>query len=147
MLSGGKNGIDLLFALSLWTVFLAKLVCAMPECVAAEQPGAFSYETLRGRARTLAASEYRPETKPELPDGLKKLSYDDYQSIKFVPSEGPWQNERLRFTFQAFHRGFIYQEPVQIHLVEEGQVRDFQFSPKEFNYGKLPVPGQLPPNL
>jgi glucans biosynthesis protein len=68
------------------------LSCLAPRCFASEQPAAFSYESLRTKARELAAADYRPENSPELPDQLKKLSYDAYQSIRFVHSEGPWQN-------------------------------------------------------
>jgi glucans biosynthesis protein len=53
-------------------------------------------------------------------------------------------NEALRFTFQFFHRGFIYQDPVQIHLVEQGKVRDFPFSPSQFDYGKIQLTAPLP---
>jgi periplasmic glucans biosynthesis protein len=105
--------------------------------VAAEPGAGFSYGTLLTKARDLAASEYRPETRPELPEELKKLSYDDYQTIHFVGSEGPWHGESLRFSFQFFHRGFLYEDPVAMHLIEDGQVHDFPFSPKQFNYGKI----------
>ncbi|HLH52001.1 MAG TPA: glucan biosynthesis protein [Verrucomicrobiae bacterium] len=103
----------------------------------------FSYEILRARARTLAGGDFHSESGPELPEALKKLSYDDYQRIHFVPSQGPWQAGGLRFTFQFFHRGFIYQDPVAIHLVDHGEVQDFVFSPRQFDYGKLPFAGSL----
>jgi len=111
------------------------------------EPPAFTYESVRATARKLASQDYRPEKNPELPDFFKKLSYDDYQSIHFVPSAGPWQDDRLRFTLQFFHSGFIYPDPVRIHLVEQGQIRDFEFSQTQFDYGKLRVPPLPPGNL
>jgi glucans biosynthesis protein len=95
----------------------------------------------------MGTSEYHAETQPELPEYLKKLSYDDYQCIHFVPSQGPWQKEGLRFTFQFFHRGFIYNDPVQVHLVEQGRVREFEFSPNQFDYGKNQFPTPPPVGL
>ncbi|HTL16868.1 MAG TPA: glucan biosynthesis protein, partial [Patescibacteria group bacterium] len=67
---------------------------------------------------------------------FKKLNYDDYQAIHFIPAQGPWQSEGLKFTFQFFHRGFIYPDPVRIQLVDGDRVRPFQFSPKQFEYPK-----------
>lgn len=115
-------------------------------CLAADSSKGFSYETVIESARTLARTEYQHQTLPELPEPLKKLNYDDYQSIRFKPGKGPWQTENLSFTFQFFHRGFIYQDPVMVHLVEKGRVRDFTFSSAQFDYGKLKVPA-LPPDL
>jgi periplasmic glucans biosynthesis protein len=111
------------------------------------EPGSFSYQWLCSRAKALSAGEYHPEKRPELPESLKKLSYDDYQAIRFVPTQGPWQNENLRFTFQFFHRGFIYHDPVRMHLVDQAGVRDFSFSPQQFEYPKEKAQVGLPPDL
>lgn len=108
-------------------------------------PG-FSYETLREKAQALARAEYRAETRPELPDWLKKLSYDDYQMIHYQAGQGPWQADHLRFTLQFFHRGFLYQDPVRIHLIEQNGLRDFPFSSNQFLYAKPPG-GPLPSDL
>ena len=125
-------------------IFLAGLALRLS---AAEPEAAFSYGMLVAKARDLAASEFRAETRPELPEELKTLSYDDYQTIHFVGSEGPWQGESLRFSFQFFHRGFLYKDPVAVHLIEDGRVHEFPFSPKQFNYGKLHLAAPLPTDL
>jgi glucans biosynthesis protein len=136
-----KSGRRLAFvAILLWASLSFSSLAASP-------PGRFTYATLKAEAQKLASNEYRPVATPNLPEPFAKLSYDDYQSIHFVPAQGPWENEQLRFTFQFFHRGFIYREPVTIHLVEEGQVHDFSFAPSQFNYGKLKVPADLPADL
>lgn len=110
-----------------------------------EQASPF-YATLREKARGLVQADYKPDAL-ELPDFLKKMSYDDFQCIHFRPEEGPWQAEGHRFSFQFFHEGFIYHEPVHIHLVEQGQVSEFPFSPKEFDYGRNHFPQPLPADL
>jgi glucans biosynthesis protein len=107
----------------------------------------FSYQFLSDRARTMADTEFRPENRPELPEILKKLSYDDYQKIRFLAEQGPWRGEGLKFSLQCFHRGFIYQDPVRIHLIEQGQVRDFQFSSGQFDYGGKSLDATLPADL
>jgi glucans biosynthesis protein len=112
-----------------------------------EQTGSFSYDSLRSKARDLAAGEYRADTLPPLPEALKKLSYDDYQAIHFVPAQAPWQNENLKFSFQFFHRGFLYADPVRIHLLENRRAHDFTFSPKQFVYPTNLAVGNWPADL
>ena len=137
-------------ALALAIALTAGAVCRAGEAVApATSPSAkpvVSFQSVRDRARDLAARDYRPEPN-KLPEVLKKLSYDDYQDIRFRSEQGPWPNERLEFTLQFFHPGYLYQDPVVIHLLEEGQVRDFEFSPQQFDYGRVTFPEPLPRDL
>ena len=67
---------------------------------------AVSFQSLRERARTLASRDYRPEPN-KLPEALKKLGYDDYQVIRYLPEEGPWHKEQLDFTLQFYHPGYL----------------------------------------
>ena len=112
-----------------------------------QDSASFSFGTLRQKARELAQSEYKQEAGPELPDYLKMLSYDDFQRIRFRPGKGPWDGEGLRFSFQFFHRGFIYHDPVRVHLVEQGKVREFKFNPDQFDYGRNHFPQPVPSDL
>ena len=112
-------------------------LCLISLSPAVSQEPSFSFESLRTKARDLAANEYRSDSNPDLPEYLKKLGYDDYQRIRFIPTQGPWQSDHLRFSFQFFHRGFLYQAPVRIHLLEAGRISDFQSSPRQFDYGNL----------
>ncbi len=59
-------------------------------------------------------------------------------------TKGRGTDEPLEFTLEFFHPGFLYQDPVLIHRVEEGQVRDFDFSPQQFDYGRVHFPEPLP---
>jgi glucans biosynthesis protein len=97
--------------------------------------------------RALAAKDYQAEAAFELPDFLKNLNYDGYQQIRYRPEQGPWYTDALRFTLQFFHPGYIYREPVLIHLAEDGQVHEFPFSPQQFAYGTNQFPKPLPGNL
>jgi glucans biosynthesis protein len=137
-------------SVALAVALAAGAVCLAGEAVAPETPPppkpVVSFQTICDRARTLASREYHPEPN-KLPEFLKRLGYDDYQVIRFRPEQGPWHNEPLEFTLQFFHPGYLYQDPVLIHLVEERQVRDFDFSPDQFDYGRVkfrePWPGDL----
>lgn len=125
----------------------------IPPPPAAAAPGvsapaevAFSFDTVRERARALAAKDYRPE-QTKLPDFLKNLNYDGYLHIRYRPENGPWMGDHLPFTLQFFHPGYLYQDAVLIHLVEQGRVHDFHFSPSQFDYQTNRFPAPVPDNL
>ena len=74
----------------------------------------FDFETLRYRAKMLAARTYtpRPHTVPEL---LLKLSYDQYRLITFDEEQTRWRRENVPFQLQFFHPGFVHARSVQLH--------------------------------
>jgi periplasmic glucans biosynthesis protein len=108
---------------------------------------AFSFSTVRELARALAAKEFHPEQNGELPESMKKLTYDEYQSIRFRPEQSLWNDEKLRFKVQFFSRGYLYQDPVKIHVVDNAQVSDVKYSPAQFDYDTNRVPTNLPSDL
>ena len=116
------------------------------DAAAPPAPAAFSFETVRQRAAASAAQAYRNPVN-NIPDYLKKLSYDEFQMIRFIRGAGPWKGENLRFSFEFFHPGFLYQDEVLMHLVENGEVKDYQFDPKLFEYGTNHFPEPLPKTL
>ncbi len=114
---------------------------------AAPTGAGFSFEALREQAQALAAKPFQPDNGVALPDFLKNLDYDGYQQIEYRPDRGPWFKDHLRFTFQFFHPGYLYKDPVRIHLIENGRGDDFPFSPDQFKYGTNRFPKPLPPGL
>jgi glucans biosynthesis protein len=110
-------------------------------------PPPFSFDYVREQARLLASKEFKTDIEPPLPDFLKKLNYDQYHEILFRPDHSPWQKEKLRFGIELFHRGFIFPEPVRLHLWDNGQMHAFPFSPDEFTYGKNRFPRPLTNDL
>jgi periplasmic glucans biosynthesis protein len=125
---------------------MAALFYCQAQVVRAAGEGAagFSFSTVRELARTLAAQDFHPADNADLPDVLKKLTYDQYQSIQFRKGQSLWEDDHLRFLVQFFSRGYIYQDKVKIHVVDGGRVSDVAYSAKLFNYDKAPVPGNLP---
>jgi glucans biosynthesis protein len=106
--------------------------------------GEFSFNTVRDMARTLAGKEFVPGQNSDLPDVLKKLNYDQYATIRFRPEHNLWKDDHVRFMAQFFHRGYLYQDPVNIHLIDRGQVSDVVFSPEMFDYDTNRIPKDLP---
>ncbi len=113
----------------------------------ANAPAPFTFDTVRERARALAAKPYHAQTKPELPAFLEHLNYDQYQDIRFRPGAGPWHDAGLRFDLLFFHRGYSYKTPVRLRLLKGGKVRAVQFSTNQFDYGKNHFSKPIPPNL
>src|SRR5580658_1969824 len=101
---------------------------------AAGEGTAFSFSNVREMARALAAKDFRPEQNSDLPEVLKKLTYDEYQKIRFRPEHNLWKDDHTRFVVQFFQRGYLYQDPVRIHVINGGQVSDVAFSPEQFDY-------------
>jgi len=107
----------------------------------------FSFSTAREMARALAAKEFHPEKNSDLPEEMKKLTYDQYQSIRFRPEHSLWKDEKLRFKVQFFTRGYLYQDAVRIHVIDNNSVSDVKYSPAQFDYDTNRVPANLPADL
>src|SRR6185369_6982408 len=74
-----------------------------PPSIGPEQP--FDYARLKGIARARAATAYAPPS-DELPPRIAKLSWDEWQSIRFRPERALWVGEDLPFVARFFHLGF-----------------------------------------
>ncbi len=80
----------------------AILVCFAGHVLIADEGSGFSFDTARELARSLAAKDFKPEQNTDLPEVLKSLTYDQYQSIRFRPEQSLWQDDHLRFIAQFF---------------------------------------------
>jgi len=64
----------------------------------------FDYAWLKGQARKLAGNAYQA-SQDTLPPAMAKLSYDQYQSLRFRTDHAFWANAGLAFRLQFFHVG------------------------------------------
>ena len=108
---------------------------------------AFDYAGLKGLARSLANAAYQaPPT--ELPPAVAKMTWVQWQSIRFRDDHSLWLGEALRFRVQLFHLGFTIKKPVKIYNIENGQSQELSFDPALFDYSRSGVDGrELPPTL
>jgi periplasmic glucans biosynthesis protein len=92
-------------------------------------------------ARQLARKPFVPPAN-DLPDAFSNLNYDQYISIK---STQPliWGAENRGIAVEPLHRGFVFNNAVDLYLVEDGAVRRLGYNPAHFDYGRLPVPNNL----
>ncbi len=140
---------------STWAGKGARAVCALGMCVvagagacslpagakdaasksAAASREAFTPETVRERARALAARAWRAPAS-SLPAGYAQLSYDDYRDIRYRAERALWRTEGRPFQAQFFHPGFLFTSTVAVHAVEGGRAEVVRFSPELFSYGE-----------
>ncbi|TFH85666.1 glucans biosynthesis protein [Billgrantia azerbaijanica] len=91
------------------------------------------FDRVTERARELAEAPYQAPG-ADLPAELAELDFDRYREIRFRPEEAIWKGEGL-FEVQLFHPGFLYDQPVRLHLVDEqGKVRPLPFRQSRFRY-------------
>ncbi len=99
---------------------------------------------LKRWAEALSKTDYQPA--PPLPQGIDKLSYDDYRMIAFEHNRALWYNTSKPFWLEMFHRGFVHRDKVDLHLISQGQESQIPFNPKHFQY-RGPLAGlKLPEN-
>ena len=104
------------------------------------------FEQVQAKAAALAAKPYAKNT-PELPPFLLNLDYDQYRDIRFRPDQSLWRQEGLPFQVQYFSRGSIFRDRVLINVIDGGKLLPVEFAPSMFDFGRLPVPMEVPKDL
>jgi glucans biosynthesis protein len=130
---------------TLYTALIIRLVFCPLLAPAAEDSEEPLFIHVIEQARTLAAQPYA-SVSVQLPQPLAELDYDRYRNLRFQPARSLWHRERL-FEIQFFHLGFLYREPVPIHVVEDGIVRSLPFDKDMFDYGKAGLQDYFPTDL
>lgn len=103
------------------------------------------FEELVTQARTSAKEKYK-ESESSLPGFLKDMSYDAYMGIRFRPEQALWRGEG-KFRVEFFPPGYLFRDPVLIHVLEEGEIRPVKFSAEMFDYGQARFPEPFPIGL
>ncbi|NDL71590.1 glucan biosynthesis protein [Vreelandella alkaliphila] len=84
------------------------------------------------RAQALADAPYQAPQE-SLPSALKTLDYDAYRQIRFEPERAYWHGESP-FSMQLFHSGFLFQTPITLNVIEDGESSPLPFSSDDFQY-------------
>lgn len=93
-----------------------------------------SYEDVQELARMRAAEPFR-DRHPAIPESIRALTYDQIREIRFDSRRALWRTDRMPFQIQFFHPGFVNQNQVSIHIIDEDTVSAIEFSPRLFHYG------------
>jgi periplasmic glucans biosynthesis protein len=114
----------------------APSAAAPPTALPPGQP--FDYAWLKGQARKLAGSAYQA-SQDTLPPAMAKLSYDQYQSLRFRTDHAFWAGAGLAFRLQFFHVGRSFTEPVRLYEIVDGQSREIVYDPAMFEFDKAGI--------
>jgi glucans biosynthesis protein len=102
----------------------------------------FDFAWLKGQARKLGAAAYQA-SQDVVPPAMAKLSYDQFQSLRFRSDHALWANAGLAFRVQFFHVGRGFTEPVRLYEVVDGQSREIVYDPAMFEFDKSGIDPKL----
>jgi glucans biosynthesis protein len=128
-------------------VALAAGQWAYPQFAVGAAPAAppsqpFDYAWLKGQAHNLASNAYQP-SQDTLPPAMAKLSYDQYQSLRFRTDHALWANAGLPFRLQFFHAGRNFAEPVRLYEIVDGQSHEIVYDTAMFEFDKAGIDPKL----
>ncbi len=86
---------------------------------------AFDRAWLEAEALRLSQSPHMPL--PEVPEGWRNLTYDEYRMMWFNPQRGLWMDEDRPFKVDFFHPGLYFPRPVEVNVVEGGEAQTLEF--------------------
>lgn len=133
-------------AFAICTLSTADLALAARRC-APKRACAFDYAALKGRARALAGAAHRPP-QTLAPDFLRRLTYDQYQAIRFRRERALWAERDTGFRLELFHMGRGFKEPVELYEMIDGEARPIRYSPDMFKFAGSGIDaGAAPPSL
>lgn len=104
---------------------------------AAAQPEGvpFSVKDVLKLAEDLAGKDFERPT-VEAAEPFNALTAEQYRDIRFRPEQALWQPERLGVEAHLLPRGWIYETPVDIHVVEGGKARRLVADSRLFAFGQ-----------
>lgn len=114
----------------------------MPE----REPVKFSSDTVLQLAKTLSQTPFK--TAAPLPDGADELDYDQYRRIEYIRERAEWaddHNSLLQIQYDP--RGYLFEEQIAIHIVEDGVVTPRAYTPEDFRFFDLEIPDEAKENL
>ena len=107
------------------------------------QPVPFAADTVLKMAVELASKPFKePEAAP-LPGVFSGLNFEQYAAIRRVPGTAIWSDQKLGFSLEPLHRGFVYTTPIAINIVENGMAQNLIYDAANFDFGPLKPPAPL----
>ena len=107
------------------------------------QPVPFTADTVLKMAAELASKPYKAPEAAALPSVFSGLTFDQYAAIQRVPGTAIWSDQKLGFSLEPLHRGFVYTTPIGINIVENGMAQRVIYDPANFDFGALKPPAAL----
>ena len=107
------------------------------------QPVPFSADTVLKMAVELASKPFKAPEAPPLPSVFSGLTFEQYAAIRRVPGTAIWSDQKLGFSLEPLHRGFVYTTPIGINIVENGMAEKVIYDAANFDFGPLKPPAPL----
>lgn len=90
------------------------------------------------QARALASKPFKgPDA--SLPASFASLTYEQYIGIRPKANNAIWSSENLGIAIEPLHRGFIFNAPMDIYLVEGGTTQRVGYDRNKFDFDKIVV--------
>ncbi|MGE0408419.1 MAG: glucan biosynthesis protein G [Amphiplicatus sp.] len=99
----------------------------------------FSRARVVSLARALAREPFRKPANMA-PKSAAELTYDQYHRIEFKRDSADWRqtpNKRFRIHYDV--QGYLFNTPIAVNLVQNGQSRPRPYRPEDFNFFDLPL--------
>ena len=109
------------------------------------EPQPFTFETLKARAKEMAANPY-VAPRPASPV-VDQVDFDAVQAIKFRADRALWPSGPGPCPVRLFHVDRFNPLGVRINELSNGQARELIYSPDCFDYKNATLASTLPPDL
>ena len=109
-----------------------------------EQP--FSFDWLKGRAKTMAGQPYQGPPRPA-PEVLDQITYEEWGKIKFDMNSALYAQGTAagaRFPISFFHLGKFFQKAIKVYAVDGASARELLYSADYFDMPVDSVARKLP---
>jgi len=96
------------------------------------QKESFSFDSLVGEAKALAAKDYVPPLRPPAAI-LDQLTYEEHGKIHFNTDYALFADGPGRYPVTFFHLGKFFQTPVRMHVVANGEAQEIVYDDSYFD--------------
>ncbi len=103
---------------------------------AAVERVAVDHDYVKRLAAEVAQEPYEPPREQVTPF-FRRLDYDGYRRIRFIPENSLWRPEGLPFQVQFFHPGYLFNRTIEINEFTGTHVQPLPFTTKFFDYQEL----------
>ncbi len=95
-----------------------------------------NHDYVKQLAADLAKESYEPP-REQVTQFFRKLSYDQYRRILFLPEASLWRSDNLPFQLQFFHPGYLFNQTIELNEYTPTHTQPIPFSVKSFDYQEL----------
>lgn len=114
----------------------ALLLVPLAAFAASVERATVNHDYVKQLAAELAREAYEPP-REQVTQFFRKLGYDEYRRIRFLPDASLWRNEKLPFQLQFFHPGYLFAQTIELNEFTPTHTQPIPFSVKSFDYQEL----------